>query len=71
MDINARYAAQLVKDVIDNLREHGLIVTISLESKSPLAMGNYLQIIDIRPTPQARKDADIYRASLTTMKDRK
>lgn len=60
MNPNERYAAQLVKDVIDNLRAHGLIVTVSLQPdpSQPLAMGAYVQAIDVRPTPQARKQAE-------------
>lgn len=29
-------------------RQHGLVVTITLKSRPPLAMGNYLPVIEIR-----------------------
>lgn len=34
--------------LVDTARQYGMVVTISLESLQPPAMGNYQPIIDIR-----------------------
>ena len=36
------------QQLVDYARQHGLVVTIGLESQQPLAMGNYLPVIDVR-----------------------
>lgn len=34
--------------LVDYARQHGVVVTIGLESQQPPAMGNYLPVIDVR-----------------------
>lgn len=36
------------QQLVDYARQHGLVVTITLKPQPPLAMGNYVPIIDIR-----------------------
>jgi len=36
------------QQLVDWARQHNLVVTITLKPQPPLAMGNYLPVIDIR-----------------------
>ena len=36
------------QQLVDYARSHGLVVTIDLKPQPPLAMGNYLPVIEIR-----------------------
>lgn len=36
------------QQLVDYARQHGLVVTIALKPEPPLAMGNYMPVIDIR-----------------------
>ncbi|CAN7458043.1 hypothetical protein LJR099_003083 [Variovorax paradoxus] len=36
------------QQLVDWARQHGLVVTITLKPEQPLAMGNYMPVIDIR-----------------------
>ena len=36
------------QQLVDYARQHGLVVTITLKPEPPLAMGNYVPILDIR-----------------------
>lgn len=36
------------QQLVDYARQHGLVVTITLAPQPPLAMGNYLPVINIR-----------------------
>jgi hypothetical protein len=36
------------QQLVDWAAQHGLVVTIDLKPQTPLAMGNYLPVIDIR-----------------------
>jgi hypothetical protein len=36
------------QQLVDYARQHDLVVTITLEPQQPLAMGNYLPVIEVR-----------------------
>jgi len=47
-------AAQMhAQQLVDYARSHGLVVTVTLEAQQPLAMGNYLPLIDVREARHA------------------
>ena len=36
------------QQLVDYARQHGLVVTVTLKPEPPLAIGNYLPVIDLR-----------------------
>jgi hypothetical protein len=42
------------QQLVDYARQHDLVVTITLEPQQPLAMGNYLPVIDVRGARHGR-----------------
>lgn len=49
----ADHVKAMAQMVIDHAKQSGLVVTITTAPRSPLAMGNYDMVVDVRPTRQA------------------
>lgn len=45
----ADHVKAMAKMVIDHAKQSGLVVTITTAPRSPLAMGNYDMVVDVRP----------------------
>lgn len=46
---NQEAIAYIANDLVQTAKRCGLVVTIGLEPRQPLAMGNYDMVVDVRP----------------------